>query len=209
MPQRGLNVISKAMWKAQNAARAEDALALYVMELEYAERQDDASAVIGALGREGFAVVPLALADTTVDALLKQFSTMRADDEQVVMLRQRMKDFYDGAVRLAERPLNNPMIHSLIYNAISKRAESQRDSGDRPFIMPYDKVGIERMTAVICDDLVKEKHTVISKEPPTDLVETVILKAGQKGTGISLVFGSDTDHINEIYRTIVENQRLH
>lgn len=209
MPQRGIDVISKAMWKAQNAARAEDALALYVMELEYAERQEDASAVVGALGKEGFAVVPLALEDVTVDALLKQFSSMRAEDEQIAMLRQRMKDFYDGSVRLAERPLTNPMIRSLINSAITKRAEGQRDSGDRPFIMPYDKVGIERMTALVCEDLAKEKHTVIANEPPADLVEKVIVKAGQKGTGISLVFGSDTDHINEIYRTIVENQRLH
>jgi hypothetical protein len=209
MPQRGIDVISKAMWKAQNAARAEDALALYVMELEYAERREDASAVVAALGKEGFAVVPLALEDVTVDALLKEFSSMRAEDEQIAMLRQRMKDFYDGSVRLAERPLTNPMIRSLINSAISKRAESQRDSGDRPFIMPYDKVGIERMTALVCEDLAKEKHTVIANEPPADLVEKVIAKAGQKGTGISLVFGSDTDHINEIYRTIVENQRLH
>jgi hypothetical protein len=209
MPQRGIDVISKAMWKAQNAARAEDALALYVMELEYAERQEDASAIAAALGREGFSVVPLVLEDVTVDALLKQFSSMRADDEQVVMLRQRMTDFYDGAVRLAERPLTNPMIRSLIHNAISKRAETQRDVGDRPFIMPYDKVGIERMTGLVCEDLIKEKHTVVANEPPADLIEKVILKAGQKGTGISLVFGSDTDHINQIYRTIVENQRLH
>jgi hypothetical protein len=209
MPQRGIDVISKAMWKAQNAARAEDALALYVMELEYAERQEDAVAVVNALAKEGFAVVPLALEDVTVDALLKEFTSMRADDEQITMLRQRMKDFYDGSVRLAERPLTNPMIRSLIYNAISKRAESQRDSGDRPFIMPYDKVGIERMTALVCEDLTKEKHTAITNEPPADLVEKVILKAGQKGTGISLVFGSDNDHISEIYRTIVENQRLH
>lgn len=209
MPQRGIDVISKAMWKAQNAARAEDALALYVMELEYAERQEDASAVVGALGKEGFAVVPLALEDVTVDVLLKQFSSMRTEDEQIAMLRQRMKDFYDGSVRLAERPLTNPMIRSLINSAITKRAEGQRDSGDRPFIMPYDKVGIERMTALVCEDLAKEKHTVIANEPPADLVEKVIVKAGQKGTGISLVFGSDTDHINEIYRTIVENQRLH
>src|SRR6185312_12798833 len=152
MPQRGIDVISKAMWKAQNAARAEDALALYVMELEYAERQEDAAAVVNALAKEGFAVVPLALEDVTVDALLKEFTSMRADDEQITMLRQRMKDFYDGSVRLAERALTNPMIRSLIYNAISKRAESQRDSGDRPFIMPYDKVGIERMTALVCED---------------------------------------------------------
>ena len=209
MPQRGIEVISKAMWKAQNAARAEDALALYVMELEYADRQEDARAVCGALGKEGFSVVPLQLEDVTVDALLKQFSSMRADDEQVVMLRQRMKDFYDGSVRLAERPLTNPMIRSLITSAITKRAESQRDSGDRPFIMPYDRVGIDRMTALICEDLVKEKHTVVVNEPPPDLVEKVILKAGQKGTGISLVFGSDTDHINEIYHTVVQNQRVH
>jgi len=209
MPQRGIDVISKAMWKAQNAARAEDALALYVMELEYAERQEDATAVVGALGKEGFAVVPLALEDVTVDALLKQFTSMRADDEQITMLRQRMKDFYDGSVRLAARPLNNPMIRSLIYNAITRRAEAQRDAGERPFIMPYDKAGIDRMTGIICEDLAKEKHTAIVSEPPADLVEKVILKAGQKGTGISLVFGSDTDHINDIYRTIVQNQRLH
>lgn len=208
MPRRGIEVISKAMWKAQNAARAEDALALYVMELEYADREGDAHAVCGALGKEGFSVVPLALEDVTVDALLKQFSSMRADDEQITMLRQRMKDFYDGSVRLAERPLTNPMIRSLIYNAITKRAEGQRDSGDRPFIMPYDRVGIDRMTALICEDLAKEKHTVIVNEPPADLVEKVILKAGQKGTGIALVFGSDPDHINEIYHTVVENQRL-
>ena len=208
MPQRGIEVISKAMWKAQNAARAEDALALYVMELEYADREEDARSVCGALGKEGFAVVPLALEDVTVDALLKQFSSMRADDEQVVMLRQRMKDFYDGSVRLAERPLTNPMIRSLITSAITKRAENQRDTGERPFIMPYDRVGIDRMTALICEDLTKEKHTVVANEPPPDLVEKVILKAGQKGTGIALVFGSDTDHINEIYHTVVRNQRL-
>jgi len=65
------------------------------------------------------------------------------------------------------------------------------------------------MTALVCEDLTKEKHTAITNEPPADLVEKVILKAGQKGTGISLVFGSDNDHISEIYRTIVENQRLH
>jgi hypothetical protein len=208
MPQRGIDVISKAMWKAQNAARAEDALALYVMELEYAERHQDASAVVEALNKEGFSVVPLALEDQTVDALLKQFSSMRADDEQITMLRQRMKDFYDGSIRLAERPLTNPMIRSLIVSAVTKRAEIQRDTGDRPFIMPYDRVGIDRMAVLICEDLVKEKHTVIANEPPPDLVEKVISKAGQKGTGISLVFGSDTDHINHIYRTIVENQRL-
>jgi hypothetical protein len=209
MPQRGIDVMSKAMWKAQNAARAEDALALYVMELEFAERREDASAVIEALGKEGYAVVPLTLEDQTVDALLMQFSSMRADDEQVVMLRQRMTDFYDGSVRLSERPLTNPMIRSLITSAVTKRAETQRDAGERPFIMPYDRVGIERMSGLICEDLIKEKHTVIACEPPHDLVEKVILKAGQKGTGIALVFGSDTDHINEIYRTVVENQRLH
>jgi hypothetical protein len=208
MPQRGIDVISKAMWKAQNAARAEDALALYVMELEFAERREDASAICGALIKEGYSIVPLQLEDWTVDAVLKQFSSMRADDEQVVMLRQRMKDFYDGSVRLAERPLNNPMVRSLITTAILKRAEAQRDSAGRPFIMPYDRVGIDRMTDLICEDLVKEKHTVIANEPPPDLTEKVILKAGQKGTGISLVFGSDPPHIEQLYRLIVENQRL-
>lgn len=209
MAERGIEVISKAMWKAQNSARAEDALALYVMALEYAERQGDAAAVVGALTREGFAVVPMDLEDTTVDVLLKEFTSMRADDEQIVMLRQRMRDFYSGSVRVAERPLSNPMIRSLIYNAISKRAEGQRDAGERPFIMPYDKFGIDRMTALICEDLLKDKFTAITTEPPADLVDQVIVKAGQKGTGISLVFGSDDDHLKDIYRNMVENQRVH